>query len=57
MKGMTRVDPTIMQRDQKEEETVSFEVSDEVLEIAGATDMTTPFTMGSCTGLTVCPSW
>jgi hypothetical protein len=37
--------------DQKEEETLSFEVSDEVLESAAATEMATPFTLGSCTGL------
>ena len=48
--------PTLMQMDRKEE-TLSFEVSDEVLEIAAATEMATPFTLGPCTGLTVCPSW
>ncbi len=51
------MNPTTVQMDQKEEETLSFEVSDEVLESAAATEMATPFTLGSCTGLTVCPSW
>ena len=46
-----------VQMDQKEEQTLSFEVSDEVLERAVTTGMATPFTFGSCTGLTVCPSW
>ncbi len=48
---------TTVQMDQKEEETLGFEVSDEVLERAAATEMATPFTLGSCTGVTVCPSW
>ncbi len=43
--------------DQKEEETLSFDVSDEVLERAATTEMATPFTLGSCTGVSVCPSW
>ena len=46
-----------VQIDQKEEEVLSFEVSDEVLESAAATDMATPFTLGNCTGVTTCPSW
>ena len=46
-----------VQMDQKEEEVLSFEVSDEVLESAAASDMATPFTLGSCTGVSVCPSW
>jgi hypothetical protein len=46
-----------VQLDQKEEETLSFEISDEVLESAAATEMATPFTLGSCTGVSVCPSW
>ncbi len=46
-----------VQKDQTEEETFSVEVSDEVLESAAATELATPFTLGSCTGLTVCPSW
>jgi hypothetical protein len=43
--------------DQKEEETLSFELSDEVLKSAAATEMATPYTLGSCTGLMVCSSW
>ena len=46
-----------VQTDQNEEEVLSFEVSDEVLERAAATEMATPFTLGSCTGVSVCPSW
>jgi hypothetical protein len=48
---------TTMQMDQREEETLTFEVSDEVLESAAGTELATPYTLGSCTGLTVCPSW
>ena len=49
---------TTVQMDQKEEaETLSFEVSDEILESAAGSEVSTPFTMGSCTGLVVCPSW
>jgi hypothetical protein len=46
-----------VQMDQKEEDVLSFEVSDEALESAAATEMATPFTLGSCTGVSVCPSW
>ena len=46
-----------VQMDQKEEDVLSFEVSDEVLESAAASEMATPFTLGSCTGVSVCPSW
>ena len=46
-----------VQMDQNEEEVLSFEVSDEVLEGAAASEMATPFTLGSCTGVSVCPSW
>ncbi len=45
-----------VQLDQKEEETLSFEVSDEDLESAAATEMAT-ITLALCTGLMVCPSW
>jgi hypothetical protein len=48
---------TTVQMDQKEEETLTFEVSDEVLESAASTELATPYTLGSCTGLMVCPSW
>ena len=51
------MNPTTVQLDQKEEETLSFEVSDEVLESAAATEMATPYTFAPCTGLLVCPGW
>jgi hypothetical protein len=49
------MNPTAEQMDQKEEETLSFEVSDEVLESAAATDMASPYTLALCTGFLVCP--
>ena len=48
---------TTLQMDQKEEETLSFEVSDEVLESAAATEMAAPYTIALCTWLLGCPSW
>jgi hypothetical protein len=48
---------TTVQMDREEEEPFSAEVSDEVLESAAGTELATPYTLGSCTGLTVCPSW
>jgi hypothetical protein len=48
--------PTLVQMDQKEEETLSFEVSDEALESAAVTEMAA-LTLALCTGLMVCPSW
>jgi hypothetical protein len=39
-----------------QEEILSFDVSDEVLEIAaGAAKLHASFTLGSCTGLSECP--
>jgi hypothetical protein len=39
-----------------QEETLSLDVSDEVLELAGgATKERINFTLGSCTGLSECP--
>jgi hypothetical protein len=39
-----------------QEETVTFDVSDEALEIAGGTAREQMnFTLGACTGLTECP--
>jgi hypothetical protein len=49
------MNPTTVQMDQKEEEILSFEVSDEVLESAAATEMAITFVI--CTGLLICPSW
>jgi hypothetical protein len=37
------------------EETVSFNVSDEALEIAAQVKEKSKFTLGACTGLSVCP--
>ena len=46
------LDNTIM----NEEETLAFNVSDEVLEIAaGPAKEKVNFTLGSCTGLSECP--
>ena len=40
---------------QSEEETVTFEVTDEALELAaGAAKEKANFTLGACTGLSVC---
>jgi hypothetical protein len=40
-----------------EEETLTFDVSDEALEIAArASKEKANFTLGACTGLNVCPS-
>jgi len=37
------------------EETISFDVSDEALEIAAQAKEKLNFTLGACTGLSVCP--
>jgi hypothetical protein len=37
------------------EETISFDVSDEALEIAAQAKEKSNFTLGACTGLSVCP--
>jgi hypothetical protein len=42
---------------QKEQEILSFDVSDEVLESAAGTETSANYTLGSCTGLSVCPAW
>jgi hypothetical protein len=40
-----------------QEETLSFDVSDETLEVAaGAAKLAASFTLGSCTGLSECPA-
>ena len=42
--------------EQTDEENVAFEVSDEALEIAaGSAKEKTNFTLGACSGLSVCP--
>ena len=38
------------------EETFSFDVSDEALEIAAEAKEKSKFTLGSCTGLSSCPA-
>jgi hypothetical protein len=42
---------------QQEEQVLSFEVSDEVLESAAGAEMAASFTLGDCTALSVCPAW
>ena len=41
--------------EQREEEILNFEVSDEALETAGDAKNQNVFTLGACTGLSVCP--
>lgn len=41
--------------DQTEEEILAFDVSDEALESAAAIGEKANFTLGACTGLSVCP--
>ena len=41
--------------EQREEEILNFEVSDEALETAGDAKKKNAFTLGACTGLSVCP--
>jgi hypothetical protein len=40
--------------DQNEEILLTYEVSDEVLESAGGNEIAGNFTLGACTGLSVC---
>ena len=39
-----------------EENLLTYEVSDEVLETAGGKEIAGIFTLGACTGLSVCPA-
>lgn len=39
-----------------EEEILDFEVSDEALETAGSESAHAGYTLGACTGLSVCPA-
>jgi len=41
----------------EQDEVLSFEVSDEVLESAAGAEMAASFTLGDCTALSVCPAW
>jgi len=40
---------------QTEQELLSYEVSDEALEAAGTAGMENAYTLGGCSGLSVCP--
>ena len=39
-----------------EDDLFTYEVSDEALETAGGHELAGNYTLGSCTGLSVCPS-
>lgn len=39
-----------------EENLLTFDVSDEALEIAGAKEIAGNYTLANCTGLSVCPA-
>ncbi|MGD9923328.1 MAG: hypothetical protein AB7V13_18065 [Pseudorhodoplanes sp.] len=41
----------------QEEEILGFDVSDEALEGAAGTEASANYTLGSCTGLSVCPAF
>ena len=47
---------TTIDVDQTDEDILSYEVSDEALETAAGTEKAANFTLGACTGLSVCPS-
>jgi hypothetical protein len=47
---------SIAKLDQSENEILGYDVSDEALEAAAGTGNAEPFTLGACTGLSVCPS-
>ena len=40
----------------EEENLLTYEISDEALEIAGGREIAVNFTLGSCTGLSECPA-
>lgn len=42
---------------EQEEQILSFEVADEVLENAAGAETAASFTLGDCTALSVCPAW
>ena len=58
MEGMMPMTETTMSIEQTEEEALAFEVSDEALEASAGTARETAanYTLGSCTGLSVCPA-
>lgn len=41
--------------EQIEEEILAYDVSDEALEVAAGKEKAGSFTLGACTGLSVCP--
>lgn len=43
--------------DQNEDEILSFEVADDLLESAAGTETAANYTLGACTGLSVCPAY
>lgn len=45
---------TIIMRDQTDEDILDYEVSDESLENVGTSGNVAAYTLGFCTGLTVC---
>jgi hypothetical protein len=52
--SMTMSDATLV-LDQAEQELLTFQVSDEALETAAGSVKENAFTLGSCTGMSVCP--
>ena len=40
----------------EEDDFLTFEISDEALETAGGIEVVGNFTLGACTGLSVCPA-
>ncbi len=45
----------IIELNQTDEEMLSYEVSDEALEAAGTVGKENAYTLGACSGLSVCP--
>jgi hypothetical protein len=55
-KGMNDMTNVMMGRQQVDEEIFAFELSDEALEIAAGTENEKAgYTLGACSGLSVCP--
>ena len=52
-KGLSAMTDNLYQID---EEILSYEVSDEALETAGNVGQESAYTLGACSGLSVCPS-
>ncbi len=47
----------IIELNQTDEEMLSYEVSDEALEAAGTVGKENAYTLGACSGLSVCPGY